>query len=139
MNDNKVKNKGIRTAFGSKPPGKDLESGKATDEELALLSKALSHPVRIQILRFLAEHEACVCGSIVEVFPLAQSTVSEHLRILKEAGFILGELKGQRVCYCINTETLARFKSLVNKLPESDVLCSSTDCKEDYDGNCKGF
>ncbi len=88
-----------------------------TDEALAAFAKALGHPIRIQILRILARHSACICGDIVNELPLAQSTVSEHLRILKAAGLIKGEVSGPRGCYCIYTDALARFKSLVDGLP----------------------
>ena len=80
---------------------------------MALLAKALGHPARVQILRLLIARNACVCGDIVEELPLAQSTVSQHLKVLKEAGLIRGEVDGPRVCYCIEPDTLARLKVLV--------------------------
>lgn len=83
------------------------------DEELARLAKALGHPARVQILRFLAGREGCLCGDIVEHLPLAQSTVSQHLKQLKESGLIRGEIDGPRVCYCIEPRALARLKELV--------------------------
>jgi ArsR family transcriptional regulator, arsenate/arsenite/antimonite-responsive transcriptional repressor len=86
-------------------------------EELAHLCKALAHPVRVQILQFLATLDtACVCGDIVNILPLAQSTVSQHLKILKDAGLILGEIDGPRTCYYLNHEKLGSFKSLVMQL-----------------------
>lgn len=87
--------------------------GKAADEELAALAKAIAHPARIQILRMLVRSSACVCGDIVDELPLAQSTVSQHLKILKEAGLIRGEVDGPRVCYCIEPRALRRLKVLV--------------------------
>jgi ArsR family transcriptional regulator, arsenate/arsenite/antimonite-responsive transcriptional repressor len=90
--------------------------GTAADEELALLAKALGHPARVQILRLLVRREACICGDIVDELPLAQSTVSQHLKVLKEAGLIRGEVDGPRVCYCIEPRTLRRLKSLVGSL-----------------------
>jgi ArsR family transcriptional regulator len=87
--------------------------GKAADEELAALAKALGHPARVQILRILVRKDACVCGDIVEELPLAQSTVSQHLKVLKEAGLIRGEVDGPRVCYCIEPRALRRLKVLV--------------------------
>jgi ArsR family transcriptional regulator, arsenate/arsenite/antimonite-responsive transcriptional repressor len=90
--------------------------GAAADEELALLAKALGHPARVQILRLLVRREACICGDIVDELPLAQSTVSQHLKVLKEAGLIRGEVDGPRVCYCIEPRTLRRLKSLVGSL-----------------------
>ncbi len=86
------------------------------DEDLALLAKALSHPARVQILRLLASRKACVCGEIVNELPLAQSTVSEHLRILKVAGLVMGEVDGPRVCYCVNPATIRYLKALVKEL-----------------------
>lgn len=90
--------------------------GEEADQELAALAKALGHPARVQILRLLVEREACICGDIVEVLPLAQSTVSQHLKVLKEAGLIRGSVEGPRVCYCIEPRTLRRLKALVGGL-----------------------
>ena len=90
--------------------------GPAADEELAGLSKAIGHPARVQILRILARRDACVCGDIVEELPLAQSTVSQHLKVLKDAGLIRGDVDGPRVCYCIEPRTLRRLKALVGGL-----------------------
>ncbi len=87
--------------------------GRAADDELAALAKAIAHPARIQIIRILARKTACVCGDIVDELPLAQSTVSQHLKVLKEAGLIRGEVDGPRVCYCIEPRTLRRLKVLV--------------------------
>ncbi len=89
---------------------------KETDKELAVFAKALAHPARIQILRILAQRTACVCGDIVVQVGLAQSTVSEHLRILKEAGLIVGEVSGPRVCYCIDRDVFDRFRRLFSEL-----------------------
>ena len=90
--------------------------GAAADEELAGLAKALGHPARVQILRLLVRRDACICGDIVDELPLAQSTVSQHLKVLKEIGLIRGEVDGPRVCYCIEPRTLRRFKALVGGL-----------------------
>ncbi len=87
--------------------------GKEADEELAALAKALGHPARVRILRILVRRTACMCGDIVDELPLAQSTVSQHLKILKEAGLIRGEVDGPRVCYCIEPRALRRLKALV--------------------------
>jgi len=87
------------------------------DRELALLARALAHPVRVAIVRHLARSGTCVCGQIVSVLPLAQATVSQHLKILKEAGLVQGEVDGPRTCYCVNRETVKRFQSLVADLP----------------------
>jgi len=91
-------------------------------EELALseFAKALSHPARIAILRTLAEKQMCICGEIVEVLPLAQATVSQHLKELKNAGLITGEIEGVRSCYCLNWENMeamaARFEAFAAAL-----------------------
>jgi ArsR family transcriptional regulator len=90
--------------------------GSEADEELALLTKAVGHPARVQILRLLAHRESCICGDIVDELPLAQSTVSQHLKVLKEAGLIRGEIDGPRVCYCIEPRVLRRLKALVGSL-----------------------
>ena len=88
-------------------------AGEDADRELAALAKAIGHPARIQILRLLARREACVCGDIVGELPLAQSTVSQHLKVLKEAGLVRGEVDGPRVCYCIDPRALRRLRVLV--------------------------
>jgi ArsR family transcriptional regulator len=90
--------------------------GEAADDELAILTKALGHPARVQIMRLLVRREACVCGDIVDELPLAQSTVSQHLKVLKEAGLIRGDIDGPRVCYCVEPRTLRRLKALVGSL-----------------------
>ena len=87
-----------------------------TAEEVARLAWAIAHPARVQIVRLLIGRQACMCGEIVDCLPLAQSTVSQHLKILKESGLIQGEVDGPKVCYCINTKQLDRLKSLVANL-----------------------
>ncbi|MFZ4737338.1 MAG: ArsR/SmtB family transcription factor [Bradymonadia bacterium] len=87
--------------------------GDEADEELAALSKALGHPARVKILRILVRKNACICGDLVDELPLAQSTVSQHLKVLKDAGLIRGEVDGPRVCYCIEPRVLRRLKALV--------------------------
>jgi len=90
--------------------------GPQADEELAAFAKAVGHPARVKILRILARTEACMCGDIVDELPLAQSTVSQHLKILKEVGLIRGDVAGPSVCYCIEPRTLRRFKALMGSL-----------------------
>ena len=90
--------------------------GREADDELALLAKAVGHPARVRILRLLVRREACVCGDIVDELPLAQSTVSQHLKVLKEAGLVRGEIDGPRVCYCVEPRGLRRLKALVGSL-----------------------
>src|ERR1700741_2533812 len=72
------------------------------DNKIAAYAKALAHPARIAILHLLIKQQSCICGDIVEELPLSQSTVSQHLKELKEAGLIKGDIEGAKVCYCIN-------------------------------------
>ena len=86
------------------------------DAELARVAKALGHPARVAIVRLLARDGACICGDIVDRLPLAQATVSQHLKVLKEAGLIRGDLDPPRVCYCLDPDGLARAKALFAEL-----------------------
>src|SRR5690242_15911633 len=86
------------------------------EQGLAAFSKAFSHPARIAILSVLAEKNECICGEIVEVLPLAQSTVSQHLKELKNAGLIDGTIDGPRSCYCINWKAFEKFNTDMNAL-----------------------
>ena len=86
------------------------------EQDLAAFAKAMAHPARIAILKLLAQHNECICGEIVEMVPLAQSTVSQHLKELKEAGLIDGSIDGPRSCYCINWKTFAKFNTEFNSL-----------------------
>jgi ArsR family transcriptional regulator len=88
----------------------------AADRETALLARALGHPARVAILRMLLSRGDCVCGKIVDFLPLAQATVSQHLKVLKEAGLIRGEIDGPRVCYCANPEALRRLTARLQGL-----------------------
>ena len=90
--------------------------GEAADAELATLAKAIGHPARVKILRLLARRAGCICGEIVEGLDLAQSTVSQHLKSLKEAGLIRGDIDGPRICYCIEPAALRRLRALVGSL-----------------------
>jgi ArsR family transcriptional regulator, arsenate/arsenite/antimonite-responsive transcriptional repressor len=97
-------------------PDRRPVEGTEADEELAALAKAIGHPARVQIMRLLVRREACICGDIVDELPLAQSTVSQHLKVLKDAGLIRGEIDGPRVCYCVEPRSLRRLKALVGGL-----------------------
>ena len=88
----------------------------ACNEALARLAKALGHPARVAIVRLLVRRETCVCGEIVDELPLAQSTVSQHLKQLKEAGLIRGEIDGPRVCYCVEPAAVAELRALIAAL-----------------------
>src|SRR5690242_18528712 len=90
--------------------------GPEADDELANLAKALGHPARVKILRILIRKNACICGDIVEELPLAQSTVSQHLKVLKNAGLVRGDVDGPRVCYCVEPRALRRLRALVSGL-----------------------
>ena len=94
---------------------KKEEFGKR-EQELADFAKALSHPARIAILKVLAKQTECICGEIVDVLPLAQSTVSQHLRELKNAGLIEGTVDGPRSCYCIDWKAFEKFNADMNGL-----------------------
>jgi len=91
-------------------------SPSASDRETARLARALGHPARVAILRLLVARGECVCGAIVDELPLAQSTVSQHLKALKDAGLVEGEIDGPRVCYCIHPAALERLKLLIAAL-----------------------
>jgi len=95
--------------------GADLRpiEGDEADLELAALAKALGHPARVAIMRLLSRKLSCVCGEIVSEMPLAQSTVSQHLKVLKEAGLIAGEISGPSTCYFTDPRVLRRLKALV--------------------------
>lgn len=86
------------------------------ETELARLARAVGHPARVAILRTLLRDGRCACGDIVSQLPLAQSTVSQHLKILKEAGLIVGEIEGPRICYCVDPRAVERLKALVSAL-----------------------
>lgn len=95
------------------------EGFSKTQMDLASISKALGHPARIAILQFLAERKACVCGDLVEELPLSQSTVSQHLKELKNAGLIKGDIEGPSVCYCIDEKAWTKAKQVLTKLFDS--------------------
>ncbi len=84
--------------------------------ELAAMAKALAHPARIAILEYLLKKGTCVCGDIVEKLPLSQSTVSQHLKAMKEAGIIKGEVEGVNRCYCINIEKYSKWISNIRSM-----------------------
>ena len=84
--------------------------------ELAKYAKAISHPARIAIIEYLLKVDACICGDIVNELPLAQPTVSQHLKELKNAGIIKGSIEGTAICYCLNTEKLEKFEAYFSHL-----------------------
>ena len=95
---------------------KNTSSNNVNSESLAKWCKALAHPVRIRIFQHLKEVDQCICGEIVNNFSLSQSTISQHLKHLKDAGLIIGEIEVPRTCYCLNPEIVKQFKESVAKL-----------------------
>lgn len=96
------------------------ESFSAEHNEMATLFKALSHPARVAIVDYLLSVDSCICGDIVNELPLAQPTISQHLKELKNANIIKGSIEGTAICYCINPETIHKieqhFSSITHKL-----------------------
>lgn len=92
-------------------------------DALAGACKALAHPARLAILKTLADRGTCICGEIVEVMPLSQATVSQHLKVLKEAGLITGEIEGTRSCYCINAAAIGPLRQDLERLFGSLETC----------------
>ena len=84
--------------------------------EIAEIAKALSHPARLKILKILYDLNSCMVGSIVDLLPLSQSTVSQHLKELKRVGLIKGEIEGPKICYCINPQVMEKVRNEFNKL-----------------------
>lgn len=100
----------------------------ATDQNrLATYARAIAHPARVAILQTLGERTACICGEIVDVMPLAQSTVSQHLKELKDAGLIKGEIEGPRSCYCLDHEHLKEMAELLQRFFEEITETVSPD------------
>ena len=109
-------------------PAKDQPvDNDIADEDIALIAKALSHPARIQIIRLLLSKKTCIGGDIVDVIGLAQSTVSEHLRILKASGVISGEITRPRVCYSLNPSRLHPINNFLGLVLNSDAEAPDVD------------
>ena len=92
-----------------------IEEFTRDEIQLADLAKALSHPARIKILKILASMDVCMCGEIVDLLPLAQATVSQHLKELKRVNLIKGEIDGPKTCYCINTDSIKNVYEQLQK------------------------
>lgn len=94
---------------------------------IAILTKAMGHPARIAIIEHLIKVNACICGDIVNELPLAQPTVSQHLKELKNAGLIKGSIEGNSICYCIDDKAVAKlqnyFAGIVEKLNKKNNCC----------------
>ena len=87
----------------------------ADQNELAQIAKTLAHPARIAILQFLAKQNTCICNDIVEEIGLAQATISQHLKELKQAGLVQGNIEGAGICYCINHDVWTNYKGKLNQ------------------------
>jgi DNA-binding transcriptional ArsR family regulator len=98
------------------------------ENRMASIAKALAHPARIAILKVLIQKKACICGDIVDELPLSQSTVSQHLKELKEARLIKGDIEGVKVCYCIDGDNWAAAQSLLQEFFESKVITKTKCC-----------
>jgi ArsR family transcriptional regulator len=96
--------------------------------ELANLFKALAHPARIAIVEFLLKTESCICGDIVNELPLSQPTVSQHLKELKNAGIIRGNIEGTAICYCLNPETFAKIQGSIGLIYETLIQKNGSSC-----------
>ena len=100
-----------------------------TDKQnsIATLAKAIGHPARVAIIEFLLKHDSCICGDIVNELPLAQPTISQHLKELKNAGWIKGNVEGNSICYCVDEKALqkmqAYFTSVATKLEKQKSNC----------------
>ena len=100
----------------------------SVQETLALLAKALGHPARISIIQELASQQSCQCGELAERIGLAQSTVSQHLKELKNAGIIKGSIEASKPCYCLSAEGLQALQEFLNSVIQSDNTVLKTCC-----------
>ena len=98
-----------------------VEGFSLRENKLAQYAKALAHPARIAILQLLLKKQSCICGDIVEELPLSQSTVSQHLKELKEAGLITGEIEGVKMCYCIDEKEWEKARQYLTSLLNCSV------------------
>jgi len=100
----------------------------ALELDIAQLAKALGHPTRVRMLRMLLSHDACYCGELVDEVGLAQATTSQHLKVLKDAGLIVGQIEGPRTCYCPNSERLAELHALIGAMLAEAVEVDTSGC-----------
>ena len=98
------------------PAPKWVKKKSFSEEDFAAICKALGHPARVRLLKILIAKGACISGDLADEFSLAQSTVSEHLRILKDAALVQGTIDGPKRCYCVKPETIEYLKGLVASL-----------------------
>ena len=105
------------------------KAGNFTEKQndIALMAKAMGHPARIAIIEFLLKADTCICNDIVSELPLAQATISQHLKALKNAGLIKGNIEGNSICYCINEKNMIKLQSYfanINfKMTQKKVCC----------------
>lgn len=98
------------------------------EQKIAELCKALAHPARIAIINFLIKKKECICSDVVNELPLSQSTVSQHLKELKNAGLIKGDIDGQRVCYCIDLKKWNEAKKTINLFLSQEAIQAEETC-----------
>jgi ArsR family transcriptional regulator, arsenate/arsenite/antimonite-responsive transcriptional repressor len=94
----------------------------------SVLFKALAHPARLAILKYLAETKTCITGDLAEEIPLGRTTVNQHLKELKDAGLIQGTTEGAKTCYCLNPESICRLKKLTENFLNDINISGSIDC-----------
>ena len=117
----------VRNFANKKSKSMENKEYKPCQEKLARYAKALGHPARVAIMEFLAKQDTCFFGDINDVLPIAKATVSQHLKELKDAGLIQGEIMAPKVQYCINRENWAEARSLTDKF-FSQTLCEKKNC-----------
>ncbi len=98
-----------------------LEIEGADQERFVSMLKALGNPIRFEILKFLVTHPGCITGDIVDSLPIAQATVSQHLKVMREAGWISGVTEGPACCYCLNVDNIAWFREVVRRIMGQDA------------------
>lgn len=101
---------------------------KENENQLAMAFKALGHPARLAIVNYLVQVNTCICGDIVNELPLAQPTISQHLKALKEAGIITGTISGNTICYCLNQQTIGELTNFLNTINQTLQLADTTCC-----------
>ena len=100
----------------------------SNQNDMAALFKALAHPARIAIIEFLLKNEKCICSDIVDELPLAQATISQHLKELKNANFIKGTIEGTAICYCLNLDVLSVLNEKINSITNQLIVKNSSRC-----------
>ena len=82
---------------------------------IAKIAKVFAHPARVAILQYISKQDSCICNDIVDEIGLSQPTISQHLKVINDAGLLKGNFEGKSLCYCLNTDTFERFQALLNK------------------------